>query len=58
MSDSTKPAKGEKPYVGESGKKFADRLLNDKYGPNNYPKGPNTEHNKIKKWGDRSFQNP
>jgi hypothetical protein len=26
-------------YVGESGKEFAERLLNDKYGKGNYDKG-------------------
>jgi len=49
-------ARGERPYVGENGEKFADRLLGQKYGPGNYPKGPGSEHNKIKKWGDRSFK--
>jgi uncharacterized protein RhaS with RHS repeats len=49
-------AKGERPYVGENGEKFADRLLGQKYGKGNYPKGPGSEHNKIKKWGDRSFK--
>ena len=48
-------AKGEKPFEGESGNDFADRLLGDKYGNGNFPKGPKSEHNKIKKWGDRSF---
>jgi len=49
-------AEGEKPYDHESGKDFAERLLKEKYGPGNYDKGPNTEFNKIKKWGDRSWQ--
>lgn len=51
-------AKGERPKVGESGKDFSDRLLNDKYGNGNYDKGPGSEHNQIKKWGDRSFVDP
>lgn len=51
-------AQGERPNVGESGKKFADRLLGDKYGKGNFPKGPGSEHNRIRKWGDRSFQDP
>jgi len=50
--------KGERPYVGESGKDFADRVSNDKYGNGNFPKGPGSEHNKIRKYGDRGFQNP
>lgn len=48
-------AKGERPYQGESGNDFADRLSDKKYGPGKYKKGPGTEHNKIKKYGDRSF---
>ena len=49
-------AKGNKPYTHESGRDFAKRLLDEKYGPNNYKKGANTEHNKIRKWGDRSWE--
>lgn len=51
-------AKGEKPYVGESGNDFADRVLTGKYGKGNYRKGPDSEYNKIRKWGDRAFENP
>ena len=50
-------AEGERPNVDESGKDFADRLLEAKYGKGNYPKGPGSEHGKIQKWGDRAFQN-
>jgi RHS repeat-associated protein len=46
-------AEGEKPLPGESGKEFAKRLLDKKYGKGNYPTGPGTEYNKIKKGGDR-----
>lgn len=49
-------AKGERPNVDEDGKKSADRLLGDKYGSGGYSKGPNSEWNKIRKWGDRSFE--
>lgn len=49
-------AKGERPYKGESGKDFADRLLGDKYPGTKYPTGPGSEHNKIRKYGDRSFE--
>jgi RHS repeat-associated protein len=49
-------AKGQKPMAGESGKKFAERLLNDKYGPGNYDKGPGSEFSKVQKWGDRAFE--
>jgi hypothetical protein len=44
--------------VGESGADFAERLLDEKYGPGIYPRGPGSEYNKIKKWGDRSFKIP
>ena len=49
-------AKGNKPYVGESGNDFAKRLLDEKYGTGNYKTGPGTEFNQIKKWGDRGFK--
>ena len=49
-------AKGNRPYKGESGKDFAKRLCDEKYGPRNYKKGTFTEFNQIKKWGDRAFQ--
>ena len=48
--------RGEKPFVKESGKDFAKRLLDKKYGQRNYKTGPGTEYNKIQKWGDRSFE--
>lgn len=32
-------ARGQRPYQGESGGDFADRLMGEKYG-SNYPKGP------------------
>jgi len=49
-------ARGERPYVGENGEKFADRLLDQRYGRGNWRKGAGTEHSRIKKWGDRSFE--
>ncbi|GEM_PF-3343983 len=56
-------AKGEAPYVGEDGKTFAGRLMDNQYGEGEWNKskkdtGPGSEHNKIKKWGDRGFQDP
>jgi len=48
-------AKGNSPNEGESGNDFAKRLMDEKYGEGNYDKGPNTEYNKIRKWGDRGF---
>ena len=52
-SDVPSWAEGLKPKAGESGKDFAKRVLDGKYGPGNYPKGPGTEFNKVKKRGDR-----
>jgi hypothetical protein len=49
-------AQGERPHIEENGKDFAKRLLDDKYGAGNYPTGPGSEFNKIKKWGDRAFE--
>jgi hypothetical protein len=46
-------ARGQKKLPGESGKDFAKRLMDDKYGKGNYDTGPSSEFNKIKKWGDR-----
>lgn len=48
--------KGETPFVGESGKEFAKRVMDEKYGEGNYDTGPKSEFNKIKKYGDRSFK--
>lgn len=49
-------AKGERPLTTESGRDFATRLLDEKYGQGSYPTGPGSEFNKIKKWGDRAFE--
>ncbi|MFE9327055.1 hypothetical protein ACIHDR_36095 [Nocardia sp. NPDC052278] len=58
-SDAPSWAKGKAPYVGESGKAYARRLMDEHYGPGNWEgTGPNSEFNKIKKYGDRSWQNP
>jgi hypothetical protein len=51
-------AEGKRPYVGENGNAFAERLLNEKYGVGNWKKGPGTEYNIIRKWGDAAFENP
>ncbi len=48
-------AKGNQPTEEESGKDFAKRLMDEKYGEGNYDKGPGSEYNKIRKWGDRGF---
>jgi hypothetical protein len=49
-------AKGHRPKIGEAGKDFAERLLTEKYGVENYPRGPGSEYSKIKKWRDRAFE--
>jgi hypothetical protein len=49
-------AKGKRPLTTENGRQFAGRLLDEKYGKGNYPTGPGSEFNKIKKWGDRAFE--
>jgi hypothetical protein len=49
-------AEGERPLLTENGREFAERLLDAKYGKGNYPDGPGSEFNKIKKWGDRAFE--
>ena len=54
-SDIPSWARGEKPLEGESGKDFARRLCDDKYGKGNYDTGPGSEYNKLRKYGDRGF---
>ncbi len=49
-------AKGNRPYKSESGKDFAKRLMDEKFGLGNYDKGADSPFNKIKKWGDRSWE--
>jgi hypothetical protein len=48
-------AKGQKPNPGESGKDFAKRLLDKKYGSGSWKKDPGTEYNQLRKYGDRGF---
>jgi RHS repeat-associated protein len=50
-------ARGEAPRVGEDGKSFAKRLMDDKYGEGNWSgTGANSEFSKIRKFGDRGFE--
>ena len=52
-------AKGNRPLVGENGKSFAKRLMDEQYGKGKWKDtGPGSEYNKVKKWGDRGFENP
>lgn len=49
-------AKGNRPKKNESGKDFAKRLCDERFGKGNYNTGPKSDFNKIKKWGDRGFE--
>lgn len=51
-------ARGERPLLNEKGRDFATRLLDQKYGPGNYRKGPDSEFSKLQKYADRAFENP
>ncbi len=44
-----------RPVLGEAGREFATRLMDEQYGPDNYAKGPGTEYDKIRKYGGRHF---
>lgn len=55
-SDIPSWAQGERPLVGEDGKSYAKRLLDKKYGEGKYPDGANTEFNRLRKHGDRHFE--
>ena len=46
------------PRVGETGKEYARRVLDNKYGPGNWDRGTKSEYSVIPKWADRHFQNP
>lgn len=46
-----------RPYVGESGRDFAKRILDDKYGPGNWSKS-DKEYGQLQKFGDRNFRDP
>ena len=49
---------GERPYVGESGKEFARRVMDLRYGKGNWKTGTKSEYSALQKWGDRGFQDP
>jgi len=53
-------ARGKVPYVGESGKPFAKRLMDDQHGPGKWEGDPvrEREFRQIQKWGDRHFRDP
>jgi hypothetical protein len=49
-------AKECRPREGESGKEFAKRIMDEKYGAGKYDPHRNREFSKIKKWADRAFE--
>jgi len=50
-------AEGEAPYFDENGREFAKRRLDDRYGEGCWKgTGPNSEFNKLEKYGDRAFE--
>ncbi len=56
-SDTPSWARGIPRRVGETPNDYAQRLMDDKYGPGKWSKN-NPEFNKIKKFGQRGFRDP
>ena len=52
-SDIPSWAKGSRPQAGETPRSAAERILGERYGPGNYPRGPGSEFNKLKKFLER-----
>ena len=50
-------AKGLRSNPGESGKDFAKRIMDELFGKGNYEKGPGSDFNQLRKWGDRGGKN-
>ena len=48
-------ARGSRPFVGENGRDFAKRLMDEKYGPGNW-KPADAEYRQLQKYGDRNFR--
>ncbi len=45
------------PLQNESGKDYAKRLMDEKYGPGEWgDRGPGSEYSQIQKWADRAFE--
>lgn len=49
--------RSKRPYVGEKGRDYAERLMDEQYGRGNW-KRTDQEYQKIKKYGDRNFRDP
>ena len=43
------------PHINEKAKDYAKRILDEKYGKGNWPKGPGSEYNKIVKFATRNL---
>lgn len=50
-------ARGSRPYIGENGRDFAKRLMDEKYGRDNW-KPSDREYRQLQKFGDRNFRDP
>jgi hypothetical protein len=58
-SDVPSWARGIPRRVGETPNDYAERLMDQRYGPGNWKRtGSNTEFNRIKKFGERAFRDP
>ena len=45
------------PNAGESGREFARRVMDERYGEGGWSgTGPGSEYSRIKKWADRHFR--
>ena len=54
-------ARGTPRRVGETPRDYAQRLMDEQYGPRGWDRtqtGPRSEFNRIRKYGERAFQNP
>ena len=51
-------ARGQRPYVGENGRDFAKRLMDEKYGRGKWEQNHQDEFDKITKYGNRHFRDP
>jgi hypothetical protein len=48
-------ARGKRPYVGENGRDYAKRAMDERYGPGNWEQTRAREYNQLKKYGDAIF---
>jgi hypothetical protein len=50
-------ARGRRPYVGENGRDYAKRLMDERYGRGNWSL-KSDEYRWLQKYGDRAFRDP